>query len=58
MKPIIRGKEGFATLAALNALDFMLDAGNVSLDRILELVEGTKFKNVSGRMVDYFQAMK
>jgi len=58
MKPIIRGKEGFATLAALNALDFMLDAGNVSLDRVLELVEGTKFKNVSGRMVDYFQAMK
>ena len=58
MKPIIRGKEGFSTLAALNALDFMLDAGNVSLDRILELVEGTNFKNVSGRMVDYFQAMK
>jgi arylsulfatase A-like enzyme len=51
MKPIIRGKEGFVTLAALNALDFMLDAGSVSLDRILELVEGTRFKNVSGRMV-------
>ncbi|MHC4327343.1 MAG: HEAT repeat domain-containing protein, partial [Planctomycetota bacterium] len=58
MKPIIRGKEGFATLAALNALDFMLDAGNVSLDSILELVEGAKFKNVSSRMVDYFQALK
>ena len=58
MKPIIRGKEGFATLAALNSLDFMLDAGNVSLDQILELVEGTSFKNVSGRMVDYFQTMK
>jgi hypothetical protein len=58
MKPIIRGKEGFATLAALNALDFMLDSGNVSLDQILELIEGLKFKDVSGRMVDYFQALK
>jgi len=58
MKPIIRGKETFATLAALNALDFMLDAGNVSLDRILELIEGLRFKDVSGRMVDYFQALK
>jgi hypothetical protein len=58
MKPIIRGKEGFATVAALNALDFMLDAGNVSLDQILEIIEGLKFKDVSGRMVEYFQALK
>ncbi|TKJ38141.1 MAG: sulfatase [Planctomycetes bacterium B3_Pla] len=58
MKPIIKGKEGFATLAALNALDFMLDAGNVSLDRILELIEGAKFKNVSSRMVAYFNALR
>jgi hypothetical protein len=58
MKPVIRGKEGFATVAALNALDFMLDAGNVSLDQILELIEGLRFKDVSGRMVDYFQALK
>lgn len=58
MKPIIRGKETFATLAALNALDFMLDAGNVSLAQILELIEGLEFKNVSARMVEYFQSLK
>jgi len=58
MKPIIRGKEGFATVAALNALDFMLDAGNVSLDKILELIEGLQFKDVSARMVEYFQVLK
>ncbi|MBN2594101.1 MAG: sulfatase-like hydrolase/transferase [Sedimentisphaerales bacterium] len=58
MKPIIRGKEGFATLAALNALDFMHAAGNVSLDQILELIEGLEFKDVSGRMVEYLQALK
>ena len=58
LRPIIRGKEGFATVAALNSLDFMMDAGNVSLDQILELIEGLQFKDVSGRMVDYFQALK
>lgn len=58
MKPIIRGKETFATLAALNALDFMHEAGNVSLDQILGLIEGLEFKDVSGRMVEYFQALK
>jgi hypothetical protein len=58
IKPIIRGKEGFATVAALNSLDFMLDAGNVSLDHILEIIEGLQFKDVSGRLVDYFQALK
>jgi len=58
MKPIIGGKEGFATVAALNALDFMFDAGNVSLDQILEIIEGLEFKDVSGRMVEYFQALK
>jgi len=58
MKPIIGGKEGFATVAALNALDFMLDAGNVSLDQILEIIDGLQFRDVSGRMVEYFQALK
>jgi len=58
MKPIIRGKETFATVAALNALDFMHAANNVSLGQILELIEGLKFKDVSGRMVEYFNALK
>jgi hypothetical protein len=58
IRPIIRGKEGFATVAALNALDFMLDAGNVSLDQILEIIEGLEFEDVSARMVEYFQALK
>ena len=56
MEPIIRGKESFATLAALNALDFMQQAGHVSVKRIQGIVKGKRFKNVSGRMVDYFNA--
>ncbi len=57
MKPIIDGKETFTTLAALNALDFMMQAGHVSAKRIQKIVKGKRFKNVSGRMVDYFNAM-
>jgi hypothetical protein len=56
MEPVIRGKESFATLAALNALDFMQQAGHVSVKRIQVIVKGKRFKNVSGRMVDYFNA--
>ncbi|MHC4116356.1 MAG: sulfatase-like hydrolase/transferase [Planctomycetota bacterium] len=58
MEPIIRGKESFTTLAALNALDFMMQAGHVSVERIQSIVKGMRFKDVSGRMVDYFNAKK
>jgi len=56
MKSIIDGEETFATLAALNALDYMMQAGHVSVKRIQAIVKGKRFKNVSGRMVDYFNA--
>jgi len=58
MEGVIDGKETFATLAALNALDFMQQAGHVSVERIQNIVKGKRFKNVSGRMVDYFNAME
>jgi len=58
MEGVINGKETFATLAALNALDFMLQAGHVSAKRIQGIVKGKRFKDVSGRMVDYFNAME
>ncbi len=56
MKSIIDGEETFATLAALNALDYMMQAGHVSVERIQKMVKGKRFKNVSSRMVDYFNA--
>jgi arylsulfatase A-like enzyme len=58
METIINGEETFATLAALNALDFMMQAGHASVERIQGIVKGKRFKNVSGRMVDYFNAME
>ncbi|UCE46280.1 MAG: sulfatase-like hydrolase/transferase [Phycisphaerales bacterium] len=57
MKSIIDGKETFATLAALNSLDYMMQAGHVSVEGIQKMVKGKRFKNVSSRMVDYFNAM-
>ena len=58
MESIINGEETFATLAALNALDYMMQAGHVSAKRIQNIVRGKRFKNVSGRMVDYFNAVE
>jgi len=57
MESIINGEETFTTVAALNALDYMMQARHVSVKRIQEMVKGKRFKNVSGRMVDYFNAM-
>jgi arylsulfatase A-like enzyme len=57
MKSIVDGKETFATLAALNALDYMMQAGHVSVKRIQDMVKDKRFKNVSSRMVDYFNKM-
>jgi hypothetical protein len=36
----------------------MHEVGNASLEQILELIEGLRFKDVSGRMVEYFQTLK
>ena len=57
MQSVIDGEETFATVAALNALDYMMQAGQVSVKRIQAMVKGKRFKNVSGRVVDYFNAM-
>ena len=56
LEPIIKSDQEYVSLAALNALDFMHEAGHVSLERILELMGETQFKGISGRMADYFQA--
>jgi len=55
--PIIKSDEQYAVLAALNALDFMHEADNVSLGVILGLIEGVKFPSTAARMADYFKAM-
>ena len=57
MQSVIDGEETFATVAALNALDYMMQASQVSVKRIQAMVKGKRFKNVSGRVVDYFNAM-
>jgi hypothetical protein len=58
LEPIIKGDQFYAALAALNALDFMHDAGHVSAARIRSLIEGTKFRDVCGRMATYFETLE
>ena len=55
LEPIIKSKEEFLALPALNALDFMQQAGHVSIKRIQKLIEGVKFKTTPERMADYFR---
>jgi arylsulfatase A-like enzyme len=56
LEPVIKGEQEFPALAAMNALDFMQQAGHVSLKRIRELIKGIRFKSNPNRMAEYFQA--
>ena len=58
LESVIKSEEEYPALAALNALDFMHQAGHVSLDRIRELIKGVRLKSTPKRMADYFQAAK
>ena len=58
LEPVVKGEQKYPTLAALNALDYMQQAGNVSLERIHALLGETQFKDTPGRMADYFRAME
>ncbi len=58
LESVIKSEEEYPALAALNALDFMHQAGHVSLERIRELIKGVRFKSTPARMADYFQAAK
>ena len=55
LTPIIKSDEEFLSLAALNALDFMQQAGHISLQRIRKLIEGVSFKTTPERMARYFR---
>jgi arylsulfatase A-like enzyme len=54
LEPIVKGENFYASLAALNALDFMHEAGHVSAPRIRQLIAGAEYRDVCGRMADYF----
>lgn len=53
--PIVKNGRLYETLSALNALDFMYQADNVSLDTILKMIDGVKFNGTPQRMADYFK---
>jgi len=55
LEPIIKGNEKYASLAALNALDFMQEAGHITRQRIRLLIEGTHFQDTPERMAAYFR---
>jgi len=55
LEPIIKGNEKYPSLAALNALDFMQEAGHVTRERIQLLIKGTRFKDTPERMAAYFR---
>lgn len=54
LEPIVKGSEKYPSLAALNALDFLHEAGHVTLERIRKMVRGTQFKDTPERMANYF----
>ena len=58
LEPIVKGEPEYVSLAAMNALDFMHQAGHVSLERIRRLLGETQFKGYPKRMADYFQTMQ
>ena len=53
---IIKSEPEYVSLAAMNALDFMCQAGHVSLERIHKLLGETQFKGYPKRMAEYFRA--
>jgi len=55
LEPIVKSDEKYASLAALNALDFMQEAGHVTRERIQILIEGTRFRDTPERMAAYFR---
>ncbi len=48
----------FDVMAALNALDFMVQAGHVSAEDAVALTANTTTKGTAARLTEYFQAMK
>ncbi|MHC4518272.1 MAG: sulfatase-like hydrolase/transferase [Planctomycetota bacterium] len=54
LEPIVKGSEKYPSLAALNALDFIHEAGHVTVERIREIVSGTEFRDTPERMAKYF----
>ncbi len=54
LESIIKNEPEYVSLAAMNALDFMQQAGHVSLERIHQLLGNTQFKGYPKRMADYF----
>ncbi len=54
LEPIIKGEQEYPALAAMNALDYMQQAGHISLERIHRLLGDTQFKGNLARMAEYF----
>ncbi|OHB79396.1 MAG: hypothetical protein A2Z25_17745 [Planctomycetes bacterium RBG_16_55_9] len=54
LEPIVKSDQEYISLAALNALDFMQQAGHVSLDRIRQLIGDTQFQGLPARIAEYF----
>lgn len=58
LESVIKTGEEHEILAALNALDFMYQAKQVSIERVQSMIKGVKLKPTPKRMADYFNAMK
>jgi hypothetical protein len=57
LEPIIESDMEFDTLAALNALDFMVQAGNVTPEQVQKLLPETGTTENVRKMIAYLQAM-
>jgi hypothetical protein len=54
LEPIVKGEYEYPALSAMNALDYMQQAGHVSLERVRQLLGNTQFKGNPARMAEYF----
>jgi arylsulfatase A-like enzyme len=55
---VLKTGNQYEVLAALNALDFMHAAGNVSLDRVQAMLKGKEFPEPSSRIAEYLLNQK
>ncbi|HLB73427.1 MAG TPA: hypothetical protein VJJ98_05375 [Sedimentisphaerales bacterium] len=58
LESAIKGNEEYEILAALNALDFMCQAGHVLIDRIWALIKGTSFEPTPNRIAEYLKSVR
>lgn len=57
LEPIVQSDVEYDVLAAMNSMDYMMQAGNISPAQINDVMGDTKFKSLPARMAEYFGSL-